>query len=92
MLSWWRRRKERQQQVIRDADNLMALFGEWAYFEALARTRHEDENGRDSHYWLTVRREIARRIGTKEQSDAPVVCCRANGVHIRAGSRAAEPR
>jgi hypothetical protein len=27
MLSWWRQRKERQQQVIRDADNLMALFG-----------------------------------------------------------------
>jgi hypothetical protein len=33
MLSWWRQRKERQQQVIRDADNLVVpvwrarLFG-----------------------------------------------------------------
>ena len=25
MLSWWRRRKERQQQVVRDADNLMVI-------------------------------------------------------------------
>jgi hypothetical protein len=37
MLTWWRRRKERQQQVNRDADNLMALFGERAYSAALAR-------------------------------------------------------
>ena len=35
MLSWWRRRKQRQQQVIRDADNLMALYGERAYSAAL---------------------------------------------------------
>jgi hypothetical protein len=63
MLSWFHRRKERQQQVVRDADNLMALFGERAYFEALARAQHEDENGRDSRYWLAVRREIADRTG-----------------------------
>jgi hypothetical protein len=37
MLSWWRQRKERQQQVVRDADNLMAPFGNRAYSEALAR-------------------------------------------------------
>jgi hypothetical protein len=61
MLSWWRRRKERQQQVLRDADNLLALFGERAYFEALARAQHEEGQGRDSRYWLTVRREIAGR-------------------------------
>jgi hypothetical protein len=30
MLCWWRRRKERQQQVVRDADNLVA-FGNGAY-------------------------------------------------------------
>jgi len=41
MLSWWRRRKERQQQIIRDADNLMTLFGDRAYSEALARARRE---------------------------------------------------
>ena len=63
MLSWWRRRKARQQKVIRDADNLMALFGERAYFEALARAQHEEGQGLDSRYWLAVRREIARRIG-----------------------------
>lgn len=34
MLTWWRRRRERQKQVIRDADNLMALFGEGTYSEA----------------------------------------------------------
>jgi hypothetical protein len=63
MFSWWRQRKERQRQVLRDADNLMALFGERAHFEALGRARHEDENGRDSRHWLAVRREIARQIG-----------------------------
>ena len=50
MLSWWRQRKERQLQVIRDADNLMALFGHRAYSEALAPARHEDESdGEPSH-------------------------------------------
>ena len=39
MLAWWLRRKQRQQHVIRDADNLMALFGDGAYSEALARAR-----------------------------------------------------
>jgi hypothetical protein len=39
MLFWWRRRKERKQQVIGDADNLMALYGERAYSAALARAR-----------------------------------------------------
>jgi hypothetical protein len=48
MLSWWRRRKERQQQVLRDADNLIALFGERAYFEALARASYDDEDERNS--------------------------------------------
>lgn len=63
MLSWWRRRKECEQQVIRDADNLMVLFGERTYSEALARARHEDENDRDPRHWFAVRREIARRVG-----------------------------
>ena len=56
MLSWWHRRKERQKQVSRDADNLMALFGDDAYPEALARARHEDDVGGDPRHWLTVRR------------------------------------
>jgi hypothetical protein len=47
----------------RDADNLMALFGERAYSAALARARHEDENGGDPSHWFAVRREIARRLG-----------------------------
>jgi hypothetical protein len=52
MLSGWHRRKERQQQVIRDSDNLMAL----------ARVRHEDEAGSDPSHWFAVRREIARHV------------------------------
>ena len=63
MLTWWHRRKERQQQVIRDADNLVALFGDGAYSEALTRARHEDETGGDPSHWFAVRREIARRSG-----------------------------
>jgi hypothetical protein len=63
MLSWWRRRKEREQQVIRDADNLEALFGDGAYSEAVARARLEDENGADPSHWFAVRREIDRRVG-----------------------------
>ena len=63
MLTWWRRRKERQQQVIRDADNLMALFGEGAYSATLSRARHEAKNDRDPRHWFAVRREIARRVG-----------------------------
>jgi hypothetical protein len=45
MQSWWRRRKERQQQVSRDADNLIALFGVGAYRPAW-QARHENETGR----------------------------------------------
>jgi len=60
MISLGRQRSERQQQVIRDADNLVALFGDGAYVEAL---RRDDENGADPSHWLAVRREIARRIG-----------------------------
>jgi hypothetical protein len=56
---------ERQQQVIRDADNLMALFGDGAYSEALARARREDENGADPSHWFSVRREIAKRTGKR---------------------------
>lgn len=33
-----------QQQVIRDADKLIALFGDRAYSEALVRARHEVDN------------------------------------------------
>jgi len=47
----------------RDADNLMALFGDGAYSEAVARARHEDDVGGDPGHWLAVRREIARRMG-----------------------------
>ena len=61
MLNWWHRCKERQQQVLRDADNLVALFGNGAYSEALARARHEDETGGDPSHWLAVRREVATR-------------------------------
>jgi hypothetical protein len=63
MLSWWRRRKERQQQVSQDADNLIVLFSERAYSAALARARHEDENEGDPSHCFAARREIARRVG-----------------------------
>jgi hypothetical protein len=69
MLSWWRQRKERQQQVSRDSDNLMAQFGDRTYSEALARARHEDENDRNPCHWFAVRREIAKRIGKEVRLD-----------------------
>ncbi len=37
MWGYWYKRKERQQQVIRDADNLVALYGARAYSVALCR-------------------------------------------------------
>jgi hypothetical protein len=58
MLFWWRRRKEGQQQVVRDADNLVALYGERDYSKALARARHEDENESDPSHWFAVGRGI----------------------------------
>lgn len=63
MFSWWRERNERQMQVIRDADNLMALYGERAYSAAMARARHEGQTDGDPGHWFAVRREIARRTG-----------------------------
>ena len=63
MISWWRRSKERQKQNIRDADNLVALFGDGAVRKPLGKPRHEDEVDGDPSHWLLVRREIARRIG-----------------------------
>lgn len=43
--------------------NLVGLFGDGAYLEAIARARHDDSAGGDPRHWLAVRREIARRIG-----------------------------
>jgi hypothetical protein len=39
---------------VQSARLLMALFGERAYFEALARAGHEDENERDPSHWFAV--------------------------------------
>lgn len=69
MWGWWRRRKSREEQAIRDADNLMALFGDGAYGAALERARHEEEQDRDPRYWLRVRRVIAARIGREPGLD-----------------------
>lgn len=69
MWGWWRRRKAREQQAVRDADNLMALFGDGAYWAALERARHEEENDRDPRHWLRVRREIGRRVGKESGLD-----------------------
>jgi len=55
LFSWRRRRKKCQQQVIRDADNLMPLFRDRAYAEAVARSQHADEAGGDPSHFRTNR-------------------------------------
>jgi hypothetical protein len=69
MWSYFRQRRARQEQVIRDADNLMALFGDRAYSAALSRARHEEKEDRDPRHWFAVRREIARRVGKEPGLD-----------------------
>ena len=72
MLTWWHGRKERQQQVLRDADNLLALFGDAAYSEALARVRQEDVTGGDLSHRLA---EQDRTRETYCCSSDCVSCC-----------------
>ena len=69
MFGYWRKRKERQQLVIRDADNLMALYGDRAYSVALARAQIDENKGGHGRHWYRVRREIARRIGKEPGLD-----------------------
>jgi len=62
---WWRGTLEQllREQILHDAQSLIAQFGDGAYDEA--RKRAIDARTRDpvDPHWDKVRREIGRRIG-----------------------------
>jgi hypothetical protein len=58
---WLKRRRELSARVSAEADTLIALFGESAYYEARNRVEAARRSQRDESYWANVRTEIARR-------------------------------
>jgi hypothetical protein len=58
---WLKRRRELSARVSAEADTLIALFGDSAYYEARNRVEAARRDQRDESYWSNVRREIARR-------------------------------
>jgi hypothetical protein len=58
---WLRRRREMRARISAEADTMIGLFGDGAYYEARDRVFAARECGRDGSYWAKVRGEIARR-------------------------------
>jgi hypothetical protein len=66
MIRWLRRRREARALIERDADDLMARFGNQAYSEAGIRAYLEPETidgNRSPGHWSRVKAAIAKRIG-----------------------------
>lgn len=66
IFTWLRRRAEARARIERDATELIAEFGEEAYFEAAYRHGQDIEaaGGRwPSDHWRAVGEEIRRRTG-----------------------------
>jgi hypothetical protein len=58
---WLRRRREIRVRISTEADTMIGLFGEGAYYEARSLAFAARESGRDDSYWAKLRDEIARR-------------------------------
>jgi hypothetical protein len=57
---WLKRRRELSARVAAEAESMIALFGDSAYYEARDRVLAASQSRRDHSYWSKVRGEIAR--------------------------------
>jgi hypothetical protein len=58
---WLKRRRELSMRVSAEAEIMIALFGDGAYYEARSRALAAERHQPHDPYWAMVRREIARR-------------------------------
>jgi hypothetical protein len=58
---WLKRRRELLMRVSAEADTMIALFGDGAYYEARNRALAAERRQPHDPYWARVRGEIARR-------------------------------
>jgi hypothetical protein len=58
---WLERRRELSMRVSAEAETMIALFGDGAYYEARNRALAAERRQPHDPYWARVRREIARR-------------------------------
>jgi hypothetical protein len=66
MFRWVRRRREYRALIEKDADDLMARYGNQAYSEASIRDRERQvvvDGNRPVDHWYRVRLVIAERMG-----------------------------
>jgi len=58
---WLKRRRKLSVRVAAEAETMIALFGDSAYYEASSRALTAEKRQPPDPYWAMVRREIARR-------------------------------
>jgi hypothetical protein len=58
---WLKRRREESARVTAEAETMIALLGDGAYYEASSRALAAARRQPRDPYWAMVRREIARR-------------------------------
>jgi hypothetical protein len=58
---WLKRRRELSMRVSAEAETMIALLGDGAYYEASSRALAAERRQPRDPYWAMVRREIARR-------------------------------
>jgi hypothetical protein len=58
---WLKQRRELAARVTAEAETMIALFGDGAYYEARNRVEAARRTQRDESFWTDVRTEIARR-------------------------------
>ena len=58
---WLKRRHELSTRVAAEAETMIALLGDGAYYEARSRACAAERRQLHDPYWAMVRREIARR-------------------------------
>ena len=58
---WLKRRRELAARVSAEAQTMIALFGDGAYYEASSRALTAERHQSRDPYWARVRHEIARR-------------------------------
>jgi hypothetical protein len=58
---WLKRRRKLSARVSAEAETMIALFGDGAYYEARSRALAAEKRQPHDPYWAKVRREIARR-------------------------------
>jgi hypothetical protein len=73
---WLKRQRELSMRVSAEADIMIALLGDGAYYEARSRALAAERRQPHDPYWAMVRRRIARR---------------ARGDHVDTATRYLEP-